>query len=58
MYCRVTRWEVGTSHIERSTISVNLRLKGPSPGRPGDGAQSLNTNERSTSSVQCATYES
>ena len=22
-------------------ISVNLRLKGPSPGRPGDGAQSL-----------------
>ena len=23
------------------SISVNLRLKGPSPGRPGDGAQSL-----------------
>ena len=27
--------------ISRPTISVNLRLKGPSPGRPGDGAQSL-----------------
>ncbi len=28
-------WEVSTR------ISVNLRLKGPSPGRPEDGAQSL-----------------
>ncbi len=30
----VARWEVGISRIERSTISVNLRLKGPSPGQP------------------------
>ena len=27
--------------VARSFISVNLRLKGPSPGRPGDGAQSF-----------------